>query len=274
MDKIFILKLVISFFVGGGFIALQTLLAEKFPRISGALLSLPSTVAITLIFIGWTDSVSAVVRATDIFPVAACAAIFFLVFYVYFFKIKFAKKIYSITFSWLISIGLWALISFGSVILKFDNFGRNLLIYAVSMAVAQYLVLRASKDTKVAELEFKYTYLQKIARWLFAGSIIAFAVLLSKIKDPLWGGAMSAFPAVYSSTVILLHYHRGRDFIASISRRIPYSSIVYVFYVIAVRYLYPEFGIILGTIFAYLLTLVVFYLVTKINKLKIFKWMN
>ena len=57
IDKIFITKLLVSFFVGGGVIALLSILAEKYQKYGGIILSMPSTMTLGLFFIGWSQGV-------------------------------------------------------------------------------------------------------------------------------------------------------------------------------------------------------------------------
>ncbi|MBN1224817.1 MAG: DUF3147 family protein, partial [Candidatus Aminicenantes bacterium] len=54
MTKIFLIKLVLSFFVGGAWVAAATLIADKYgTKIGGIIIGLPSTLLVSLFFIGW-----------------------------------------------------------------------------------------------------------------------------------------------------------------------------------------------------------------------------
>jgi len=53
MNKLFIIQLIISFIVGGGFVALLTIVAEKVnQRIAGIILTFPITAGLALFFLG------------------------------------------------------------------------------------------------------------------------------------------------------------------------------------------------------------------------------
>lgn len=59
IDKLFLIQVVTSFIVGGVFIAILGFIAERSsPKVAGIVLSLPSTMAISFFFIGWTLSPS------------------------------------------------------------------------------------------------------------------------------------------------------------------------------------------------------------------------
>jgi len=65
----FIIKLIISFFVGAIWITSVTVISEKLgTKIGGVLGGLPSTCLIALFFIGWTQSPEVASHATIIMP--------------------------------------------------------------------------------------------------------------------------------------------------------------------------------------------------------------
>lgn len=68
---IFYIQLIVSFLVGGLFIALQTLIAERVSTLwRGVVLTIPSTLALGLFFIGLAKSPQDVVEASQIVPIA------------------------------------------------------------------------------------------------------------------------------------------------------------------------------------------------------------
>ena len=83
MKNLFLIQLIISFVVGGLFIALLTLVAERVSlKWRGAVLSLPSTVVISFFFIGLTKSPADVTGAAiaSVAGTLASSFIFVLVF--------------------------------------------------------------------------------------------------------------------------------------------------------------------------------------------------
>ncbi|MCX7965133.1 MAG: hypothetical protein N2596_00710, partial [Syntrophorhabdaceae bacterium] len=69
MDKIFLIKVIISFIIGSIWITGSTYIAERYgTKLGGVVVGLPSTIIFGLLFIGWTQSVEVAVEATDIVP--------------------------------------------------------------------------------------------------------------------------------------------------------------------------------------------------------------
>ena len=92
---LFWIKLILSFFIGGTYIAFTIWIAEKFgSKIGGIILGLPSTTLVSLIFIAWTQDVSAVLTAlpttTAALSVSALFVSAFILSYRYGIKIAFS----------------------------------------------------------------------------------------------------------------------------------------------------------------------------------------
>ena len=84
MDHLFLLKLSLSFLVGSAFVTLCTVAAEKFgSKVGGLIGGLPSTVVVTLLFIGLVQTPEAASQATDVIPLVLGFNGLFLVTYVF-----------------------------------------------------------------------------------------------------------------------------------------------------------------------------------------------
>src|SRR6185437_15423911 len=80
MSDLFTLKLCLSFFVGGLYVVIATVFADKFgSKIGGLISGLPSTVLFGLLFIAWTQNTQAAVDATTPIPAVVGVACFFLI---------------------------------------------------------------------------------------------------------------------------------------------------------------------------------------------------
>ena len=124
---------------------------------------------------------------------------------------------------------------------------------------------RISWDTPLLATgnSLKYSLIQKICRGIFAGFIISSAVFLTKVLHPFWGGVFTCFPAVFTTTFIILHWYHGPTMIHKIVKTIPIGSTLYVIFALACIYTFPNYGIILGTISAYLISLIFFLLLYR-----------
>ncbi len=82
MDSFFLFKLTLSFFIGGLWIILATILADKLgSKVGGLISGLPSTALFSLFFISWTQSPAVAVEATTISPIVGGLTCLFLATY-------------------------------------------------------------------------------------------------------------------------------------------------------------------------------------------------
>ena len=96
MTSLFYLQLFISFILGGGFIALLTFLAERAPvRLAGAIMSMPSIVIFSYLFIGWTTSTDRVGEIAFTTLAGAGAVQMFTIAYMYMSLAKINNKFFS-----------------------------------------------------------------------------------------------------------------------------------------------------------------------------------
>jgi hypothetical protein len=92
-------------------------------------------------------------------------------------------------------------------------------------------------------------------------------VLLSQIGGPILGGIAAAFPAVFTSTLIILNSSRGLEFSRAMTKPLAFSGILTIIpFCVAVRYLYPAIGIWFGTLFCYLLVVPLMVLSYRLAK--------
>ncbi len=254
MIDIFILKLLISFIIGGLWTILSTISAEKFgTRIGGLVTGLPSTTLFALLFIAWTQSVQVSVEATTIMPAIIGIDSLFLVVYVYFLK-------RNIWLALTASVFFWAILSFGLLLLKLNNLEISLSIYVVLLLIAYYFIFFVFKIKSDTSKRIKYTAKLILFRGLFSGFIISFSVLMAKIGGPVLGGIFATFPAMYISTLLIAHFAHGASFSSSIAKSSLLAASSVVIYTIFVRLTYINSGVLFGTIISLLISYAAAYL--------------
>lgn len=203
MDDLFLLKLVLSFLVGGLYIAFIVRLSERVSAsMGGVLAGMPSTVLISIIFIWWVQGTEGVLEAVSIIPIGlgACQAFFFVLLAVY-------KKNKFMAFTGALFTWLGILYFF---IAKEYGFWVYLPL-SVLMTVSALLYFNKFPDRKADR--FALSRGEFLFRVCLAGSVISASVLLSRVLGPIWGGMMASFPAAgLSMTVILVRKH-GIDFV-------------------------------------------------------------
>lgn len=256
---IFLMKLILSFLVGGGVIAGLGWLAENADRkIAGVVISLPSTVVLSYFFIGWTASPETVAAGAPATVITAVAIQLFAVAYFYLSKIRVRWKVVSITVSAGGALLVWFVLAIPIALNEFSNLWLAIAGYAVGVAIGYYFI--TVRNTSEAPLErIHYTNKQHMGRAVFAGSVVTSSVLLANLLSPFWGGVFSSFPAVFTSTFIIMHWYHGHNMIAKVTKKIPTGSLIYIMFPIAAYFTYPAFGLLGGTLAAYGVSLVVFF---------------
>jgi len=262
MDKLFIIQLITSFFVGGAMIAALSLLAEKSSeKIAGIVISLPSTIAISFFFIGWATSPEKIAEISPVIPAMEGGVMMFTVTYLYLSKLK-IPKVFSMMLCTIGSLLIWSLFAFPIAITQLTNMWLSFAIYIVFGGIAYYLLTVLPKGTSNHK-PLHYTTVQIIGRAIFAGSIITLAVFLSKVLDPFWGGVLSAFPAVFISTLTIVYWYYDSGYLFKVWKNAPMGSIIFTVYPFAAIYTFPAFGIWGGTLASYSVCLVVFWILAK-----------
>ena len=111
----------------------------------------------------------------------------------------------------------------------------------------------------------QYTSIQKVLRATFVGFMIFLIVLLSKILNPFWGGMFSMFPAAFSSVILIIHWHYGIKGLFPTMQKAAIGSLSLFGYAISVMFLFPKYGYIFGTLFAYLVSFIITLFLIKIQ---------
>jgi len=240
----FIFKLGLSFVVGSLFAAATLCIAARYgPRIGGIVSGLPSTTAVGLFFIGYTQSPEAASTAATIVPAAVAGSLIFVIVYIYLSKKR--DYLYSI---------LAASIVWFAIALPLANSGSITLwtaslIYLFAWLIAHAYLGRIKAEVKDAVV--KQTWKHIAVRSMFAGLVIATAVLAGRILGPFWGGTLASFPAMFLSLFVILRRDYGWEYTARFAKTIPTGLFAVVPYAWAVHYFYPQYGLIMGTMIAY-----------------------
>ena len=245
MEDPFYFKLILAFAVGSTMVTLATVAAETLgSRIGGLIGGMPTAVAISLFFIGYTETPQLASEATSTIPLTMGFNGLFLVIYVGLARWGAITAMVGALFFW---FALASLV----ILINFSNFFFSLLFFFLSLA-GSYLVLeRGYHLPSTGKILMRYTPLQILSRAFFSGAIISSAVYLGRVGGPVWGGLMAPFPTIYISTLIIMAKSKGVEFSRRIAKPLLVSGMVNVVaYSIAVRYFYLLFGLALGTVLA------------------------
>ena len=242
MDISFWHKLGLSFLVGSAWVTLSTLAAERFgSKVGGLIGGLPSTVVVSLFFIGFTQSPSVASEATTLIPITQGLNGVFIILYLLFVKLGFLSGLSSAIFVWFIWVGILLAASIHSIWVS--------LVGWVLLSLCGYLVVEKMMNIpSQGGVILTYTAFQIAGRALFGGAVIAFAVLIGKLGGPIIGGIFSTFPAMFLSTLIITYRTGGVEFSRSVAKALMVSGSINVpLYALVVRVSYPWFGLVYGT---------------------------
>ena len=256
---VFWIYVVASFVTGGLFIALQSLSAEHTRGIvRGILLTIPSTMAVGLFFIGLTKSPLDVSHTALVLPAIMSLSFLFATTFALTSRLHAATSI-------VLSLGAWALS--GTILFHYppQSFAYSVILsLAIFLGCALIMRLITNKRTFTAS---PFTVQQILLRSLFAGSIVALTVILARFSGNVLGGLFAGFPAVFSSTFIMYRYLHGGEVIPAVV----YTTLMpgyggMLSFVAIMYYAAVPFGIVGALIVAYLGTFTfnsIYYVVHK-----------
>jgi hypothetical protein len=239
-----------SFAAGGAWIAVVTLAADRLGSAWGGFLSgLPSTVLVAFLFIGLVQGPEAVVRATDVFPLAYAATGLFLVVFAVFSKRRFWPGL-------AVALAVWFSLSALILALKPADFMLASAVYAAVFLAGWAALTKGVRLPAVGNTPFRYSPGQIAGRSLFGGSMIALAVLASKAGGPLYGGIFAGFPAVFVSTLVIVNRSRGLSFARAMSTPMLVTGMITIgVFATAARFFVPAGGPVRGIALAFLAAL-------------------
>jgi hypothetical protein len=245
MDGEFLIKLAASFVVGGVWIALVTVAAEKYgSRLGGLIGGLPSTAAVSLLFIGVTQSPGAGSEAAAVLPLAMVASGVFVIIYLASIRRGFAL-------AYVASLGGWFATAFCVAAIGEIDY---LVLLGIWLGATVLFYLVAEKWMRIpstSRVKVIYSARMLALRACFSGAVVAFAVLMGKLGGPLYGGIFAAFPAVFTSTLYITYRTGGAGFSRAVAKSVMISGMINVtVFSSLIKYLYPAVGLALGTIIA------------------------
>lgn len=258
----FILQIFISFIIGGLFVALQTLLGERVPLYwRGTVLTLPSTMAVSFLFIGLTKSANDIPEVATFFPAAIALGFIFVTIFSYTSNNKLPVTL-------IVSYLAWALAAWGILSFPPFSFWTATLFYALPIIlISYYFISKLPQAHRIKPVPFSMYHV--IIRALIGGSIIAIAVFLSKTLGNMWGSLFSAFPAGFSAILLIYGHVHGKHVLPAVSRSLFFPGpIILILYAGIASLTFPRFGVWYGTVLCYL-SVGLFYLLRLIVESKL-----
>ncbi len=250
MDQPFLLKLILSFLVGGSWTILGTVIAERFgTQTGGVIAGLPSAGVVALFFIGWTQSPNAASEATTLVPAVLGIAAVFNVIYVIVYRLSFYAALLS-------SLSAWFILTLGLLKIGIVSFPLSLIGFCLLLGTAYFILEKVLRIPSAGQKSVRYTPGRLLFRGSLGGFVVAFAVGMARAGGPILGGVFSVFPAVMLSTIVINHLAHSRSFATAFVKTMAVAGTVnMVVYATAVRYTYPQIGLAAGTGVSFLISL-------------------
>jgi len=250
MDQLFIDRIIISFFIAGIWIGSATLLSERLgSKWGGLFTNLPSNILISMIFVAIVNGINFVVKTVPAVPLGMAINTIFLFVFVILLR-------YSVTLSALVSLSVWLILAFIATLTNFDNLLINIIVYFAITFSAFILLEKFVKIPSMPKSDKKYSTQQIIIRMIFAGSVVASVIMISKFFSPFIVGIFSTFPAVLLSSMVILALNQNKKFAQATGKIMVLSSTNIVIYAVAVYFTFPLFGLVIGTIISFTIAVV------------------
>jgi len=239
-------RIALSFVIAGLWIGAVTLWGERLGvRKAGLIANLPSNIVISLIFVALTRGTDFAVGLTAGIPMGMLIDTIFLV-----------------VFMFALRLGTWpalglALLAWGasaSIVVGLIpplGFWLAAAVYFVAALITFRLATGLLPPSTPEKKPVAFSWRILGLRAFFAGSVVAGAVSLAQVAPPYMTGVLATFPAVLSSTMVILSTSQGPDFARATGRILILSSTNIVVYTAVAGLAFPLLGPWMGTLAAF-----------------------
>ena len=267
---IFYYQLVASFLAGGTIIASLSFFSEKLPKNSaGIVMSLPSTLAISFIFLGLIEGVENLKESISGVPLSLLgASIFCFMWAVLAENIFKNKTIKHCLITFFLSIFAWLTIPILMIFYGKPDLLTSLFLFGIGTTLFQWIFWKIGKNKPEPKKIYKITIKEWFLRIIFAGSVVSMTLIIAKNFGVFWGVIFgSSFPAAYSSQLLILQHRLGGKFIWGKILLIPLGIISLLSYALSAMILFPILGIWIGTMACYGISFIVSWIIFRITML-------
>jgi uncharacterized membrane protein (GlpM family) len=254
IDVVILSQVVLSAVIGGVWVGIAVIVAERYGgKIGGLLSGFPSTVACALLFVGWTSGSDSLLGVTRLLPLTFSAYAVFVASYVFF-----AGQILRRESVVLASLGVWLVVLLFLMSLGSNNVFIPVVAWAGALALAFAMkVFEGAEPPSVDSVPLKSSRYATIWRIGLAGLIVGVTVLASKLSTPDLAALFVSFPAAALVTLVIIHATRGLQHVQFIAPRMMISGLLNVVFLgFSVGWLLPFVGVTLSVFISLALTLI------------------
>ena len=234
----------LSFLISGGWIATATWIAERYgSRVGGLLVNLPSNLLVSLVFIALLRGPSYAAQAAMAVPVGmAINSLYLTIFNAFVTRSLWMALTVGLFFWWIAALCFFALQLSAFV---------SLMVYVWVLLTTFWLNEKVLHIKTPKPQPKKWSTAGFVLRIVFSGTLVASVVAVSLLATPWVTGIFSTFPAVMTSSMVILTLTQGAFFARATSKILILSSANILVYAFIVHIAYPVFGVWLGTLCAY-----------------------
>lgn len=241
----FVLRVALSFVLGGLAVALFTTAAERMgSHVGGLLLSFPVKVTIAMVLIGLNEGAAIAAHAAMAIPLGIGINLVFLVATAIFVRRHEPWPALRR------ALMVWAIAGALAIALLPQGIAWSIVGFAVPAIVALFLLRGTPPAKPKSRSKDTFGILGLLSRAAGAGTIVALAVVLARYGGPLLGGLASVFPSGWITTMVILTRHHGPAFTAATIRVMVAGSIAPVVFGLIVWLAFPVWGVWLGALAA------------------------
>jgi len=253
-----LIQVVLPFILSAMVVILIMFIAERYgTKIGGIFGTLPSTIVIAFIFIALNQNVDFAAKSAAVVPAELGINVIFL----FLFAILAYKSIYVAFFG---SLTIWVILSLLLLFFNMDNIFISILIYVITVVITIIVLERVKKIPSSGNVIVHYTPSKIAIRGVLAGAVISIAVVLSNIGATL-SGIFSVFPAILSSTMLISFREHGPKFAAGMAKSMAIGISSVAVYATAIHFLFPIYYIYIGTLVAYIVSIVVTLMIFRLR---------
>jgi hypothetical protein len=246
----------LPFLLSALIVIIITIIAEKYgTKVGGILGTLPSTIVIAFIFIALNQNLKFASQSVAVVPAELGVNLIFLFLFA-----LIANRSTLLAFT--AALSTWALLSLLLYIIDLTNIYISISIYLVTLLLTFTFLERIKKIPSAGSVRIHYTPTKIILRGVLAGIVIAISILLSNLGAVL-SGIFSVFPAILTSTMFISIREHGPKFAAGMAKSMIIGISSVATYATSIHFLYPLYGILWGSISAYLIAFIVTLIIFK-----------
>jgi len=217
------------------------------PRVAGVLSGYPLGAAIALFFIG-LEIGPAFAAESAVYTIAGLVGSLCFVYAYYQTALRCDR--------WTIPIAsIAATAGYFAVIGLLHSIGLaklSAVLFTVSATFAFAFMFRNIEDSRI-DRPVRLTFRVLVLRAALAAVIILMITGAAKWVGPHWAGLFSAFPTTLFPLMLIVHISYGRSAVYTVIKNFPRGLGSLILYALGVSFVYPRFGVLPGTIVAFML---------------------